>query len=91
MTARNINLELESVVSEAEIALNKARVTVSDLYSGYFGKSKPEDWFLRSCYDEAQIKNTIVNDYLHELGAHLKEIREILEKTEDKTNENDTK
>ncbi len=82
----NCTLELDSTLSEAEVALGKARVIVDDLYGGYLGQREPNAGYLQFYYENAHLKNAIVNDYLYELEEKLKEVRKFVDAAVQKEN-----
>ena len=86
MIVEKLKNEILDALAGAETALNKSKAMVCDLNNSYFGKIKPETWSLQAFYNNAQTKNSIANDYLIELGKHLKEIEDILEATEQQAN-----
>lgn len=72
--------ELDSSLSDLEIACNKAKTMCSDLKDSYFGTTNPENYLLRSRYEEAGVKTQILMDYLFEMKVSLEDLRGKVEK-----------
>lgn len=70
--------EADSILSNIELATKKAQVAISDLENTYFSMLNPKGYVLQEYYEDAGVRNTIVNDYLCTIDEKLKELRQLL-------------
>ncbi len=70
-------IELDSKLTELEIACDKAAVICNDLNDLYFGSSNPDEYMLDRYYEDAMLRNRIVFDYLYEMKETVKQIKKI--------------
>ncbi len=82
MTTEELKNEILDTLLDAETALSKSRIMVDDLCCEYFDKIEPKSSYLQIRYSDAQIKNSIMIDYLVELEKHLKKMEDILKTAE---------
>lgn len=76
-------IDMDDVITEIEVAQEKAFVISGDLSQEYFGDAEPKEWALKCYYDEARIKNRIVRDYLAEIEEALYRLRDCLQAIEE--------
>ena len=77
MTSLKIGLELDDMLSKAELSFEKAKIMVEDIEETYF-LQEPEEVdkiFLALHYRKAQIKQLIANTFLNDLEKELQELR----------------
>ncbi len=72
-------LEIESKLSDLDVAQEKLRTVCSDLISDYFDEEKPKDRFLQSYYNASAIKAHILLDYSSEIKGLIKDLTELLD------------
>lgn len=72
----------DDILTNIEIAVQKAWTINSDLGNTYFSKSNPTEYALQTYYEDAMTKNNIVSDYLYKVGEELTELRQLFSKEE---------
>ena len=81
MDREKIN-DIDSILIDLEVSLKKASVVCTDLGGEYFGYSEPSESMMKLCYADAEARNCIVLDYLHEMKSQLKELQALFDKVD---------
>lgn len=70
-------IDIDSLLTDIELANQKAGFIIDDLNQGYFGDAEPNKCLLKYYYKCACIKSKIVEDYIAEVSKKLIELRNL--------------
>ena len=76
----NSFVEIDSNLTELELAWDKAALICDDIKEGYFSEAEPNDWFLKTYYNSSGIKAQILLDYLYNMKKSIEALRYLLDK-----------
>lgn len=75
-------IELDSKLMELDVLNKKARVVCNDLYNTCFNRADPEPWVLRACYEDGELRISIVMEFLHDMNRLIQELQRLINKPE---------
>ena len=81
--SKNIEIELDALLTILETQIGKAQVVNDDLANEYFTITGPEDTlhkYLVRYYDNANLRNSIIGDYLIQMAKSAAELRTLADK-----------